>query len=95
MTIAAAIALYRTQRGEEMLPAPARAFLGVAVLLANPVVGLARRAIQSWRTVSAGLVRALAAQGERATAVARLVEERYYTAVAVVVVVVLLYSVGR
>ena len=32
---------------------------------------------------------------ERATAVARLVEERYYTAVAVVVVIVLLYSVGR
>lgn len=95
VTIAAAIALYRTQRGEEMLPALARAFLGMAVLLANPVVGLARRGIQSWGTVSAGLVRALAAQGERATAVARLVEERYYTAVAVVVVVVLLYSVGR
>ena len=95
LTIAAAIALYRTQRGEEMLPAPARALIGIAVLLANPVMAIARggsRYVYARIVDGASVFYALR---ERATAVARLVEERYYTAVAVVVVIVLLYSVGR
>jgi hypothetical protein len=95
LAIAAAIALYRTQRGEEMLPAPARAMLGIAVLVANPVfrvarVGqvLGRRLVLAGDTVFQGWIASL-------TSSVRLVEERYYTAVAVVVVIVLLYSVGR
>jgi hypothetical protein len=95
LTIAAAIALYRTQRGEEMLPAPARALLGVAVLLTNPVAVLGRRAIRSGSGRCLAMARVLAARATHATAIARLVEERYYTAVAVVVAVLLLYSVGR
>ena len=95
LTIAAAIALYRTQRGEEMLPAPARALLGITVLLALPVVRIARGGYQFlFERVRDG-ASLLYEWSERATAIARLVEERYYTAVAVVVVIVLLYSVGR
>ena len=95
LTIAAAIALYRTQRGEEMLPAPARALLGIAVVLALPVVRIAQGGYQVlYERVRGGASR-LGQWSERATAIARLVEERYYTAVAVVVVIVLLYSVGR
>ena len=95
LTIAAAVALYRTQRGDEMLPAPARALLGIAVLLANPVVRVARNGFDLLLRLGDGGASLLHAWIERATAVARLVEERYYTAVAVVVVIVLLYSVGR
>jgi hypothetical protein len=65
------------------------------VLVANPVfrvarVGqvLGRRLVLAGDTVFQGWIASL-------TSSVRLVEERYYTAVAVVVVIVLLYSVGR
>lgn len=95
LTVAAAIALYRTQRGDEMLPAPARAVLGIAVLLAIPIVRVARNGFGVIERRIYGGASLLYRWTDWATSMARLVEERYYTAVAVVVVIVLLYSLGR
>ena len=95
LTIAAAVALYRTQRGDEMLPGPARALLGISVLLFNPVIRAVQFGLGTLRLVRVLAVSLILGWVERTTSVVRLVEERYATAVAVVVVIVLLYSVGR
>ena len=92
---AAAVALYRIQKGEEMLPAVARAMLGIGVVIATPLLRIGRGVVLVVRGALDLLLVRLVSLSDQASSTARLVEERYYAAVAVVVIVVLLYSVGR
>lgn len=95
LALAAGIALWRTQRGEETLPPTARATLGVAVLALNPVFMAISTSVRLGRAVLLQVRSVASRWAGKASTTVRQVEERYYAAIAVIVLVVLLYGLGR
>ncbi len=82
-------------RAEEWLPATMRTVVGIGVLIIQPIGILGRRVSDVGKSTVEPALRGFGAIVDRLPVVMRLVEDRYYSAVAVIAIVVLLYSIGR
>ncbi len=87
--------LWRLSRAEEWLPATMRTVVGIGVLIIQPIGILGRRVSDVGKSTVEPALRGFGAIVDRLPVVMRLVEDRYYSAVAVIAIVVLLYSIGR
>jgi hypothetical protein len=65
------------------------------VVIVQPVGFVARRASNLGKAALEPASRGIGSIVDRLPVVMRLVEDRYYSAVAVIAIVVLLYSIGR
>lgn len=87
--------LWRLSRAEEWLPSALRTVVGIGVVIVQPVGFVARRASNLGKAALEPASRGIGSIVDRLPVVMRLVEDRYYSAVAVIAIVVLLYSIGR
>jgi hypothetical protein len=87
--------LWRLSRAEEWLPSALRTVVGIGVVIVQPVGFVARRASNLGKAALEPAFRGIGSIVDRLPVVMRLVEDRYYSAVAVIAIVVLLYSIGR
>ena len=87
--------LWRLSRGEEWLPSALRTVVGIGVVIVQPIWIVGRRAALLGKSTFDPILNRLGAVIDRLPVLMRLVEDRYYSAVAVIAIVVLLYSIGR
>lgn len=87
--------MWRLSRGEEWLPSALRTVVGIGVVIVQPIWSVSRRATGLGKSTLNPILSWLGAILDRLPVVMRLVEDRYYSAVAVIAIVVLLYSIGR
>ncbi len=87
--------MWRLSSGEEWLPSALRTVVGIGVVIVQPIWLIGRRATTLGKSSLDPILSWLWAIVDRLPVVMRLVEDRYYSAVAVIAIVVLLYSIGR
>ena len=87
--------LWRLSRAEEWLPSALRTVVGIGVVIVQPVGFVVRRVSYLGQAALEPASRGIGSIVDRLPVVMRLVEDRYYSAVAVIAIVVLLYSIGR